>query len=514
MTHYPYIVVGAGTSGSIVARRLADAGKRVLIVEAGPSNRTELVQDLSHIPDLWHTERDWDYYTAPQAHAAGRRIHLPRGRVLGGSHSLNAAIWVRCLPSDFDGWAADGCPGWAWADVEPVYRRIEGWRGAPDPARGTGGLLPIEENQPMHPIQESIIDAAVEWGLERNPDYNSGSIEGVSRQQVTVEDGDRVSTWDAYAHPAVAAGTLDVRTGVVVRRVIVADGRATGLEIEFDGQLEVLTADEIVLAGGTFGSAEVLLRSGIGPAEQLADHGIPLVADLPVGKNLHDHYLVPVIFGTERPVEAPAPHRSVTQSHWFWKSDPALEVPDTQPITFSVPMLEPDMSFEGTGFTLMAGLVTTHSRGEVTLADAGDPAGIRIDPHVLEDPRDLASILASVRQCLEVGAQPALADAWGAAVVYPAPGAGDDALIAYIREHVITYHHQVGTCRMGSDDRAVVDPTLRVRGVAGLTVADASVIPTVTTGNTNAPAAVIGEKAADFLLASADAPVAVTNAAV
>ncbi|KQR96874.1 MAG: GMC family oxidoreductase [Microbacterium ginsengisoli] len=514
MTHYPYIVVGAGTSGSIVARRLADAGKRVLIVEAGPSNRTELVQDLSHIPDLWHTERDWDYYTAPQAHAAGRRIHLPRGRVLGGSHSLNAAIWVRCLPSDFDGWAADGCPGWAWADVEPVYRRIEGWRGAPDPARGTEGLLPIEENQPMHPIQESIIDAAVEWGLERNPDYNSGSIEGVSRQQVTVEDGDRVSTWDAYAHPAVAAGTLDVRTGVVVRRVIVADGRATGLEIEFDGQLEVLTADEIVLAGGTFGSAEVLLRSGIGPAEQLADHGIPLVADLPVGKNLHDHYLVPVIFGTERPVEAPAPHRSVTQSHWFWKSDPALAVPDTQPITFSVPMLEPDMSFEGTGFTLMAGLVTTHSRGEVTLADAGDPAGIRIDPHVLEDPRDLASILASVRQCLEVGAQPALADAWGAAVVYPAPGAGDDALIAYIREHVITYHHQVGTCRMGSDDRAVVDPTLRVRGVAGLTVADASVIPTVTTGNTNAPAAVIGEKAADFLLASADAPVAVTNAAV
>lgn len=505
MTGYAYIVVGAGTSGSIIARRLADSGERVLIVEAGSSNRTEWVQDLSHIPDLWHTERDWDYFTEPQAHAANRRLHLPRGRVLGGSHSLNAAIWVRGLPSDFDGWAADGCDGWSWADVEPVYRRIEGWRGAPDPSRGTDGLLPIEENQPMHPIQEAIIDAAVEWGMERNSDYNSGSIEGVSRQQVTVENGDRVSTWDAYAQPAVAEGRLDVRTGATVRRVLIEDGRATGLEIESGGVTETIGADEIVLAGGTFGSAEILLRSGIGPAEQLAEHGIAVVADLPVGKNLHDHYLVPVIFGTERPVEPPAPHRSVTQSHWFWKSDADLPVPDTQPISFSVPMLEPDMSFEGTGFTLMAGLVATHSRGEVTLAGEGEPAGIRIDPHVLEDPRDLASIVASVRQCLEVGAQPALADAWGAAVVHPAPSADDDALIAYVREHVITYHHQVGTCRMGTDDRAVVDPTLRVRGIAGLTVADASVMPTVTTGNTNAPSAVIGERAAEFLLAAADA---------
>lgn len=501
MTHYDVVIVGAGTSGSIIARRLADAGKKTLIVEAGGDNRRADVQDVGRLNQLWHGDADWDYFTVPQPHAADRRIHLPRGKVLGGSHSLNAAIWVRCAPADFDGWAAAGAERWAWSDVEPVYRRIERWAGTPSPLRGTDGLLPVEENQPMHPVQESIIAAAVEEGLPLNSDYNGESIEGVSRQQVTIEDGDRVSTWDAYAQPAVSAGRLDVRTGAAVLRVVFDGTRATGIEVYGPDGSETITADEIVLSAGALGSAELLLRSGIGPAGDLEALGIPVVADLPVGENLHDHFLVPVIFGTEREVEPPQPHRSVTQSHWFWKSDPSLEVPDTQPITFSVPMLEPDMEPIPWGFSLMAGIISTKSRGTVKLASTDPADGLLIDPQVFADERDLQSMLASVEQCRRVGSRPALAEEWGAREVYPGPGVTGEALTNYVRERVITYHHQVGTCRMGTDARAVVDPTLRVRGITGLTVADASVMPTITTGNTNAPSAVIGEKAAEFLLA-------------
>ncbi|NTW38900.1 MAG: GMC family oxidoreductase [Cellulomonadaceae bacterium] len=501
MTHYDVVVVGAGTSGSIVARRLADAGKRTLILEAGGDNRVDMVQDVGRLNQLWHSELDWDYFTVPQEHAAGRSIHLPRGKVLGGSHSLNAAIWVRCAPADFDGWAADGAPGWAWADVEPVYREIESWRGDPSPLRGKDGLLPVEENQPMHPVQESIIDAAVQHGLDRNHDYNGASLDGVSRQQVTIENGDRVTTWDAYAQPAVAAGRLDVRTGAQVLRVVFDGGRATGLEVSHDGTVEVIEADEVVLSAGAIGSAEILLRSGVGPAAHLTALGIPVVADLPVGENLHDHYLVPVIFETGVAVEPPAPHRSVTQTHWFWKSDPSLPVPDTQPICFSVPMLAPGMRAIASGFSLMAGIVSTKSRGSLRLASANPEDGLLIDPQVFADERDLASMVASVEQCRAVGLESALSDVWGAVEAYPGPEVTGEALVQYVREQVITYHHQVGTCRMGSDERAVVDPTLRVRGLEGLSVADAAVMPTITTGNTNAPCAVIGEMAATHLLA-------------
>lgn len=495
--YYDVVVVGAGTAGSVIARRLADAGRRVAILEAGGSNRDDMIQDVGRLNQLWHTERDWGYHTVPQPHAAGRRIHLPRGRVLGGSHSLNAAIWVRCAPEDYDGWAVDGCTGWSWSDVEPVYQRIEQWHGTPDERRGKDGLLPVAPNEPLHPVQQAIIDAAVQAGLPHNLDYNVDELDGVSVQQITVSAGDRVSTWDAYAQPAVEEGRLTVLTGVVVHRVRIENGRATGVELA-DGRL--LTADQVVLSAGAEGSAETLLRSGVGPAEHLTALGIEVVADLPVGENLHDHYLVPVIFSTDREVDPPSPHRSVTQTHWFWRSDPSLPVPDTQPINFAVPMLEPDMEPIPWGFSLMAGIVTTRSRGTLRLAGTDPADGILIDPHVLEDERDVTSLLASVKQCLEVGAQEALAGDWKARPHYPSGDLSDDALVDYIRRRVITYHHQVGTCRMGSDERAVVDPTLRVRGIAGLMVADASVMPTITTGNTNAPSALIGEKAAMFLL--------------
>jgi len=505
MSDHDCIVVGAGTAGSVVARRLADAGWSVLVVEAGGSNRDERIQDVGRLNQLWHSPLDWDHHSEPQPYAQGRRLHLPRGKVLGGSHSLNAAIWVRGLPSDFDGWAAEGCPGWSWEQLEPVYRRIEDWRGQPAAGRGRAGLLPVEQTAPLHPVQAAILEAGVQWGMARNPDYNSGTITGIAPMQLTVAHGERVTTWDAYTQPAVDEGRIALRTGAVVRRVLVHDGRAVAVELHGPEGTQAVAARQIVLCAGAFGSAEILLRSGIGPARQLAALGIEPHADLPVGRNLHDHYLVPVVFSARRPVEPPLPRQPVTQVHWFWSSVPEAPAPDTQPLAFSVPMLEPDMEPVPNGFTLMAGLVGTHSRGELTLGGPQAADGIRIDPHVLEDERDVASLLRSVRQCLQLGAQPALA-AWGAQPVHPGDGLSDEELVAYIRRRVTTYHHPVGTCRMGSDARAVVDPRLRVRGVAGLTVADASVMPAITTGNTNAPTTLIAEQAAGFLLDPASAP--------
>ncbi|WP_315069494.1 GMC family oxidoreductase N-terminal domain-containing protein [uncultured Microbacterium sp.] len=481
------IVVGAGTSGAIVARRLTDAGVAVALIEAGGYDTNPAIHDPSRAGELWHSAEDWDYFTVPQTHAGGRRLHLPRGKVTGGSHALNAMIWVRGAASDYDAWERAGAQGWGWAEVEPVYEAIE------------NDLLPVTDDYPLSPIQASIIDAAVQEGLTHNPDYNAGTLDGVSQEQVTMRDGRRVNTWTAYAQPV--AEKLTIVTGREVHSVIVRDGRAVGVRLGEGEESEEVLADEVILSAGAIGSPVILLRSGIGPAADLTALGIPVVQDSPgVGQNLHDHLLSPVIFTTRRPVGPPQPGVSVTQTHLFWRSRDDLAEPDTQPINFSVPMWGELDPRGDDGFTLMAGLVTPHSRGTLRLTGATLADLPAIDLAALEDDRDVASLAASVRQCRRIGARPALGEEWGAVEVYPGPEVSDSGVEDWVRRTAITYHHQVGTCRMGTDAQAVVDPQLRVRGIAGLRVIDASVMPTVPTGNTNAPAAMIGERGARLVL--------------
>lgn len=496
------IVVGAGSAGSVVARRLVDAGAKVTLFEAGGEDTNPAIHDLSRLGELWHSPDDWDYHTAPMQGAANKPMHLPRGKVLGGSHALNATIWVRCAPQDFDGWAEECGERWSWRNVLPIYKSIENYSEGPSEFHGTDGLLPVVNDYELDPIQQSIVDAAVQSGVKFNPDYNGESLEGVSKEQVNIVDGERINTWKAYLKPV--REQLEIITNAEVHSVIVRDGAAVGLRYQQDGELKELLADEVVLSAGALGSPQILLRSGIGPGEELEAVGVRPVLESPqVGKNLHDHLLAPVIAQTTtRDIDPPRTGVSVSQSHLFAKSRAELEVPDTQPIFFSVPMYSPGMDMiEGTAFTLHSGIVTPASRGAVTLSGPNLDDPVTIDLNALDDPQDMKSFLFSIKQCRDIVKQRALAEDWGAVEVYPGPTVQSDAeLETYIRNNVVTYHHQVGTCRMGSDDQAVVDPRLKLNGLSGLRVIDASIMPKITTGNTNAPAILIGELGAQFLI--------------
>lgn len=504
------IVVGAGSAGSVIARRLAEAGTHVHVFEAGGEDVNPAIYDPARVIELWHGHEDWDYYTVPQPHAGGRRLHLPRGRVLGGSHALNGMIWVRGNPSDYDHWARMGCAGWGWEDVAPVFRSIENYSCGESKLRGNRGLLDMTDAYRLSPIQQSVIDAAVQEGIPWNPDYNGEHQDGIGIEQVTMRNGRRVTTYTAYLKPLRMA--VQVHIGCRVHQILVdrAAGklRAVGVRYTKDGQEHELTADEVVVCAGVMDSPRLLLRSGIGPADELRALGIESTVDLPgVGRNLHDHLLVPVIFTTKRPVGPPEAGVSVTQVHWFWRSRPELDAPDTQPIVFSVPYYVDGMAGPPDAFTLLGGLIRPTSRGKVTLAGPGPDDGLVIDPDFLATPEDVAALIASVAQCRRVGRQAAL-KAWGATELYPGPGVADDALEDYVRRTAVTYHHQVGTCAMGRDPHAatvpaVVSPHLVVHGIEGLRVADASVMPRITSGNTNAPSIMIGERAAQFILGKA-----------
>lgn len=500
-----YLIVGAGSAGSVVTRRLLDAGHQVTLLEAGKADANPAIHDMSRMGELWHSEDDWSYYTVPQSQAANRALHWPRGKVQGGSHSLNAAIWVRGAHGDYDRWEREGATGWAWKDVLPYFKKIENTTIGDDTLRGRDGLLDVGvDSYERNPIFAALHEAALQAGVPANSDYNGAEIEGIGFEQLNIRDGKRLSTFRAYTYPVLNHPNLEAHVEVWVNRLIIEDGKAVGVEATVGDELKTFTADEVILSAGALDTPRILMLSGIGPREHLEEVGIEVILDAPgVGDNLHDHLLAPVIVHTDKKAfPAPQSGEPISQLHHFTTFRTGSDVPDTQPIYFSVPMLSDGMQAPPSTFTIHAGLVRPTSRGTVRLASSSPTDPVLFDPQLLSTPEDMASLVASVKQCREIATQPAIRDEWGSRELYPGPEVQTDEEIEnYIRNNCVTYHHQVGTCRMGTDEHAVVDPaTLQLRGIEGVRVIDASVMPSVPSGNTNAPSVMIGERGADFII--------------
>jgi choline dehydrogenase len=495
------IVVGSGSGGAVVARRLVDAGAQVVLVEAGGGDANPAINDPGRLFELWDSEQDWGYRTVPQAACADRELHWPRGKVLGGSSALNGMIYARGHRSDYDTWAYLGNAGWGYDDVLPLFKRSEDFDRGESAYHGAGGPMHVLSRYEPHPVISAMAEAAQEAGVPFNDDHNGERLEGVAFCQLTIKDGIRHSTAAAFLAPVADAPNLTVLTGAHAQRLLFEGERCTGVEILCDGELSRIRADgEVVVCGGTVESPKLLLLSGIGAADDLARLGIGVVADVPgVGRNLHDHLLSPVIHGASRPVPPPLPGLQPLHSHLFAHSRPGLPGPDIQPLFFHLPLYLEGMEGPPDGYTLMAGAIRPASRGTLRLASADPSAPPLIDPAFLACDVDVDALVAAIELCREIGGQAAL-DGWRDRELYPGPGVGTRAeLRDYARRTAITYHHQVGTCKMGVDDQAVVDPELRVRGVEGLRVADASVMPSVSSGNTHAPTLMIGERAADLV---------------
>ena len=499
------VVVGAGSAGAVVSRRLVDAGASVVLLEAGGEDTNPAIHEPSRVHELWGSPEDWNYYTAPQAHAAGRRLHLPRGRVLGGTSAFNGMIHVHGYHGDYDHWAYLGNYGWSFADVLPLFKRSENFEGGADEYRGAGGPLNVTLDYPRHPVHESIFAGGQEIGQPLNPDYNGAEIEGISWMQMCIKNGLRQTTAGAFLRPIMDDPNLTVVTNARALRLVFDGDRCVGVEISRAGRNEVVHADaEVVVSCGTVESPRLLMLSGVGPSDELRGLGIDVRVDLPgVGENLHDHPVVPLIFSAETPVPPPALGTSPAQTHLFARSRTGLRAPDLQPLFFSVPLYsETWMEGSPNGFTLMAGIIRPVSRGSIKLRSTDPDDEPLIDPAFLGCDADVEAMLAAMEMMREIGRTSAVA-AWGPRELYPGPTeTTEEELVDYMRRAVITYHHPVGTCKMGTDRDAVVDPELRVHGVNGLRIADASIMPDIISGNTNAPSMMIAEKAADLVAVS------------
>ncbi|RGP37436.1 GMC family oxidoreductase [Pseudotabrizicola alkalilacus] len=503
---YDYVICGGGSAGCVLAARLSeDETATVLLIEGGHGDTPGMVSTPLRTIEIWHSDYDWGQSTVPQKHCHNRQIYWPRGKVIGGSSAMNGMIYVRGHAMDYDSWALAGCRGWDWANVLPYFRKSEDFDRGADAFHATGGPLRVTTDYTAHPVMDALIDAAVQAGIPYNPDYNGATLDGISRIQFNTRNGQRASTAAAFLAPARDRPNLTVLPGTRVEKVVIESGRVVGVTCRRGAErFDIGVGREAVLSSGTLESPRILMLSGIGPAAHLDGFGIAPVVDLPgVGQNLHDHTLLPMVFESRDDYPFPTdPALPPMQVHAFLRSHPSVVVPDTQPLFFSVPAYAPGFEGPMNAFTLHAAGLRPTSRGEIRLtgADINDP--LHLDPNLLATDYDVQTLVTSMKQLREIVAQPALKD-WVKGEVYPGPARNDDAALAdYARAAVGSYHHQVGTCAMGVTAQSVVDPALRVYGVKGLRVADASVIPSVPSGNTNAPAIMIGEKAADMIRAA------------
>jgi choline dehydrogenase len=476
-----YIVVGAGLAGCVVAARLAEQPDvEVLALEAGPWAEDERISTPSGWPWLLDSEYDWRYRTEPQRHLDDRVLAWPRGRLVGGSGAINALVWIRGAASDFDVWARYGGSEWG---AEAMLRRFE--------ALDASGKVSVEPQFRPHPYALAFVDAATAYGLPANPDFNSGTQEGVGLYDVTRKGPRRFHTAEGYLRGSRATVFPDS----LVHRVLVENGRAVGVVVHKQGVRSVVRARrEIILTAGTVASPQLLLLSGIGPAAALRAHGLEVELDLPgVGANLHDHVQVSVSYPTKGQ-EPLADASNLGEAGGFVATRPGLPAPDIQ-LSFAPMENLNHAEALGAGFTIGPGVTRPRSRGTLTLRSADPAAPPRIDPNYLAAPEDLGTLVAGVRVCRAIAATKPLADlrADGAADRSPEPSRRE--LEAFVRARAETQFHPVGTCSVGT----VVDPEFRVYGVAGLRVADASVIPEMITGNIQAATIVLAERAAELI---------------
>ena len=525
-----YVVIGAGSAGCVVAARLSeDPGVRVLLLEAGGEDRSPWIHiPLGYGKTIADKRVNWCYETEPDPGLNGRKIPWPRGKVLGGSSSINGLLYVRGQPADYDQWRQLGNTGWSFDDVLPYFKRSEGRitqsGGAPDALHGTEGPLAVSDIGERHELCEAYIAATEALGVPRNDDFNGPEQEGVGYYHVTARRGRRCSAAVAFLRPAMKRPNLRVMTRALVERVLFAGTRAVGALVNHGGQqITVRCNREIVLAGGAINSPQLLMLSGVGPAAHLAEHGIETVADLPgVGRNLQDHLQTRIAYRCTAPITVNDIMRnplrqmqaglqylmfrsgpltiSAGQVGIFAKTRPELATPDIQ---FHFIVFSSDRPAEGlhtfSGFTQNVCQLRPESRGEIRLKSADPRMAPAIHPNYLATETDRQTLVAGLQMCRDIAAQPAMARYIKSEYLPGEQVQGPDELLAYARQYGGTIYHPCGTCKMGSDTMAVVDAELRVHGLTGLRVADASIMPTLVSGNTNAACIMIGEKVSDLI---------------
>lgn len=522
---WDYIVVGGGSAGCVLANRLSESGdRRVLLLEAGSRDWNPMIHIPGGLGKLFGRGVNWRFHTVPQRNLDNRAVWYPQGRTLGGSSSINAMVYIRCQREDYDGWRDIGNEGWGYDDVLPYFRRSEDNDRFLNEFHGTGGPLWVSDQKSPHRVSRAFVQAAQQIGLPYNGDFNGATQFGAGFYQVTCRDGRRRSTAVSFLRPAKRRSNLRVVTGAQVSRILMRDGRATGVEYRSGNELYRISARrEIIISAGAINSPKLLMLSGIGPSEHLSSVGIAPQVDLPgVGQNLQDHLCTNVHVQTAQRITYDGHDRfprSIPHGlEWLlFRSGPAASVivegacfakvlgedrPNLQiHIAPATVVRGGQTQIAGHGFTVNSTFLRPRSRGSVILRSSRPSDEPLIDPNYLADPHDRKVAIEAVRTIRRILSQPAMAR-YVDFERLPGRAETDEEIMAYVRQYACCDYHPVGTCKMGSDHLAVVDAQLRVRGIDGLRVIDSSIMPVLPSGNTNAPTIMIGEKGADLILAS------------